>query len=118
MTSREGPSLDVLREAARKAVAVSGLRPVAREIGTTHYALRRFVEGGRRQPYAATEAKLRAWYERTHAPEILRAFRVIMDPVPENRREGAAREMLEALRRIYLQTGVEPPPWMEEMLEN
>jgi hypothetical protein len=62
MSSRENrPPLAALREAVRERVNALGLRVVAREIGTTHVALHRFVHGG--SPHSTTRVKLWTWFE-------------------------------------------------------
>jgi hypothetical protein len=57
----DGPSLDMLREAARVRVDATGLRQVSREIGLTHPSLLAFLRGS--VPHGSTRLKLWTWYE-------------------------------------------------------
>jgi uncharacterized protein YceH (UPF0502 family) len=57
----DGPSLDMLREAARARVDATGLRQVAREIGVAHPSLHAFLHGS--VPHGSTRLKLWTWYE-------------------------------------------------------
>ena len=118
MTARDdGPSLDAMREAAQRAVDASTLREVARQIGTTHYALGRFLAGGRRPPHEGTRRKIRAWYERTQAPHAMaKALTGMLETVPPEMRDDAMRELAMTVERVHRAAGVEPPGWVTELL--
>lgn len=70
MPAREDAvSLDVLREAARLRIADTSLAQTAREIGISHQALSRFLNGA--EPYSRNLARLRQWH-RAGTNELLR----------------------------------------------
>jgi DNA transposition AAA+ family ATPase len=54
--------LDVLRDAVRLRAADTSVTATAREVGISHQALARFLEGA--EPYSRNVAKLRQWYRR------------------------------------------------------
>jgi hypothetical protein len=84
------PTLDTLRDAARERVAAIGLRQVAREIGTTHVALRRFVHGG--LPHSTTRAKLWTWFEGDEVLSLRREVAELRKQVAELERQLRERK--------------------------
>ncbi|HEX2204448.1 MAG TPA: hypothetical protein VHG91_14150 [Longimicrobium sp.] len=113
-------SLDAIRDAARLAVEATSLRAVARAVGMSPMGLRHFLDG--RRPYSATFRKLTAWYV-THAAarhehsegSARAALALLLDGVPEGRREAAAAELLETLERLHRESGLGPPGWLARL---
>jgi hypothetical protein len=117
------PETDVLREAARRAIAASGLRPVAAAIGVSHSGLKKFIEGA--EPYSPTFRKLQEWYLRALIPDgyhddevkAIAAAVLLQDFAPKDR-ENAARELVEMLVRLFRKAGREPPGWVNQLTGN
>jgi hypothetical protein len=111
------PSVDVLRESVRRAVAASTLRTVAAQIGVTHRTAGKFLAGT--PPQEKTLRKLREWYVR-HAGEernvstetVGAALALLTDGLPEKYREGAERDVLDVLRKAHRAAGTKPPRWI------
>lgn len=109
-------AVSVLREAARRAVAASSIRSVAKGIGVSHGAVVKFLDGAK--PQAATMRKLGVWYLRqaggAHLDEeaATLALNLLVSGFPEGEREGLREQLLEVLRGSHRAAGREPPEWM------
>ena len=117
--SRRVP-IDAIREAARLAVEAGSLRAVAREVGMSPMGLRHFLDG--RSPYAATARKLTAWYaahqaaKREFSAEAARAGLVLLlDGIPEGRRDAASARLLGALAQAHADFRSTPPQWLDAL---
>ena len=109
-------SVDVLREALRRAVEADSLRSVAKRAGMSAMGLKAFLAGG--SPQRRTEHKLRKWYVEHGAsgPELSAdtariCAELLMAGIPEAKRDPAVRELMGALEEIYRRKGVEPSGW-------
>lgn len=111
--------VDVLREAAQRRVDDTSLRIAAGEIGVSYSGLRTFLKGT--EPYAPTLAKLRAWYAQTvegqaMTPERARAMlAALVEGLPPERREEAARELVTRLVESYRKSGADVPDWLRAL---
>ena len=110
-----------IREAARRAVAETSLRAVARAIPMSPMGLQHFINGTR--PYRATLRKLTAWYVNRGASrgEFSRdtaraALALLLDGIPEPHQAAARAALLERLLRIHRDARTEPPAWLESLL--
>lgn len=111
--------MDVLRDAVRGAVAASGQRQVARDIGMSATGLRAFLKGG--EPFEATRKKLTAWYlrtaqergEHTTSATAQAALAVLVEHLPEEKREEVVRRMLTELRERTEEAKMRPPGWLK-----
>jgi hypothetical protein len=97
------PSVDVLRESVRRAVAASSLRTVAAQAGLTHRTVGKFLGGT--PPQEKTLRKLREWYVRHAAdtPDLSKetraaALAILLDGVPEKDRPSVEKAVLELIR--------------------
>lgn len=107
-----------LRLAAQAALERRSLRKVADEIGLSPNGLKKFLAGG--SPHAATLGRLRRWYahERLRhgsdddgAREVVLSY--LLQQVPAERREEAARRLPELLGAFVEEFGGQRPPWLE-----
>lgn len=114
-------SVSTLRAAVAEAVARTSSHAVAREVGMSAPSLRDFVNGS--EPRQATVRKLTEWYVRTAAErgEVLSegtaraALALLVEPVPQERRETALRALVDAMERSYRAAGVQVPKWLEKI---
>lgn len=105
------PSLDDLREAARAVVDATSLRHVAEVVEIGSDTLKRFLEGG--NPLPQVRRKLDTWYPRRPWANEWRSLALLVDSLPEGRREEARREIIVLLRRHHERCGIKTPGWLE-----
>lgn len=115
--------IEAIREAARRAVAETSLRAVARSIPMSPMGLQHFVNGTR--PYRSTLRKLTAWYvNRTGSPgefseETVRAaLAILLDGIADERQPAARVQLLTLLVQQHQTADTEPPAWLLAMLES
>jgi hypothetical protein len=109
--------LAAIREAARRAVAETSLRAVARRIPMSPMGLQHFINGT--HPYRSTLRKLTAWYVNRGASrgefseETARAaLAILLDGLPEERQAEARAALLERLAASYAAARTELPTWL------
>lgn len=108
-----------IRAALRREAERTSLRAVARQVEMTPTGLRGVLNGA--TPYAATRAKLRAWYflwQRGREPTPAEAdelIRLLLRRVPHP--ERCIGLLLETLETLHLRAGVMPPPWLPPLAE-
>ena len=112
--------IEAIREAARRAVAESSLRAVARSIPMSPMGLQHFVNGTR--PYRSTLRKLTAWYVNRGASRgefsedtARAALAILLDGIPEGQQEEARAELLERLARLHADARTELPGWLQRL---
>lgn len=127
MTERtRNAAIDRIREHVRAQVARTSLRKVAKRAGVKVGATKKFVDGS--VPY---ERNLRAWKRffardlrdgRAGAPDdavpaldAAAVFDLLLWGLPEDERQAAGLEAVEAMREIYARRGVLPPAWADEL---
>lgn len=115
--------VEAIREAARRAVAQTSLRAVARAIPMSPMGLQHFVNGT--SPYRGTLRKLTAWYvNRTGSPgefseETVRAaLAILLDGIADEQQPAARVQLLTLLVHQHQKAGTEPPAWLVSMLQN
>ena len=115
------PTVVVLREAVRRAVASSSLRAVAEEVGLTHRGLALFLGGSRPRP--GTVRKLTRWYldrprsaGEISADDAEAALAVLLHGFPPARIDETMRYLLTGIRRMGEAAGVAPPSWIDAVL--
>lgn len=112
---------DVLREAARRAVARTSSRAVARDVGLSptglDLALNTSVVWR-----ASTRRKLTDWFIRqaadaaeSDAATVRAALDVLLEKVPGGEREQARAALLAAVEALHRERGREPPRWVGEL---
>lgn len=113
--------VSAIREAARRAVAETSLRAVARAIPMSPMGLQHFINGT--SPYRATLRKLTAWYVNRGASRgefsedtARAALALLLDGIPEPEQPAARASLLERLVRIHRDARTEPPAWLERLL--
>ena len=113
--------LEAIREAARRAVAETSLRAVARSIPMSPMGLQHFVNGTR--PYRSTLRKLTAWYVNRGASRgefsedtARAALAILLDGIPEGQQEEARAELLERLAHLHASARTELPGWLQQLL--
>lgn len=106
-----------VRTAAREAVALQGLRPVARDTGLSPSGLQKFLDGS--TPYAPTWVKLQRWYSSgALSPEEIRAeaaLSLLVDGLPRERKPVIRTRLLQFLREAYRVSGVAAPSWLTSL---
>src|SRR5687767_8550420 len=112
--------LEAIREAARRAVAETSLRAVARSIPMSPMGLQHFVNGTR--PYRSTLRKLTAWYVNRGARRgefseetAQAALAILLDGIPEGEQEAARAALLDRLARLHEDAHTEVPGWLERL---
>lgn len=112
--------VDAIREAARRAIAESSLRAVARSIPMSPMGLQHFVNGTR--PYRSTLRKLTAWYVNRGASRgefsedtARAALDILLDSLPEGQRDEARAALLEDLAEWHARAKTEIPRWLERL---
>jgi hypothetical protein len=112
--------LAAIREAARRAVAETSLRAVAKRVPMSPMGLQHFINGT--HPYRSTLRKLTAWYVNRGASrgefseETARAaLSILLDGLPEERRAAARASLLDRLASTYEAAGAAPPGWLEHL---
>ena len=115
--------VEAIREAARRAVAETSLRAVAKRIPMSPMGLQHFINGTR--PYRATLRKLTAWYVNRGASrgefseETARAaLAILLDGLPEPRQAEARALVLERLAASYAAARTELPSWLRSLLDD
>ena len=120
MRSPRGPvPVEVLRDAAQRAVESTSLRYVAAAVGMVPSGLENFLSGA--PPRARTVRKLREWYVRNAAgigeashETAKAAFAVLLDGIPPGAdREAVLREILEVIVGAHVANRTEPPRWLK-----
>ena len=114
--------IEAIREAARRAVAETSLRAVARSIPMSPMGLQHFVNGTR--PYRSTLRKLNAWYVNRGASrgefseETARAaLAILLDGIPEGQQDDARAALLERLASLHADARTELPLWLARLLD-
>jgi hypothetical protein len=118
--------MDRIREHARRAVARTSLRKVAKAAGVKVGATKKFVDGS--VPYERNARLWKKWYARelregvAGTPDTALAAEdaaVILDlllwSVPEEQREAARQETLLSMRLIHSRRALTPPAWVLEL---
>jgi hypothetical protein len=115
------PTVALLRESVRRAVAAASLRAVAEQVGLTHRGLALFIDGSRPRP--GTVRKLTTWY--LHRPrdanaispdDAEAALAVLVHGVPPGSVDESIRYLLASVRQMSEHAGVAPPPWIDAVL--
>jgi hypothetical protein len=117
----ERPSIDVLREGARRDAESTNLRIVAADVGMSARGLLKFLDGS--APRAATLRKLRDWYVRRAASQgevtldtALAALTVLLDGIPVDEMRDCTTRLLEAVRENHRETGTKEPDWVRKLI--
>ena len=120
------PSMDRIRDYARARVAKTSLRKVAKSAGVKVGATKNFIDGS--VPYERNARLWKRWYARelregmAESPddslptgEARGVLELLLWAVPEEQREAATAEALEAFRQIHLSRQRTPPLWVVEL---
>jgi hypothetical protein len=120
------PSIDRIREHARRMVAKTSLRKVAKAAGVKVGATKKFVDGS--VPYERNARLWKKWYVRELREGIAEApdtalptadAQAILDlllwSIPAEQRADARREVVEMFLRIHNDRQLTPPAWALEM---
>ena len=112
--------IEAIREAARRAVAETSLRAVARSIPMSPMGLQHFVNGTR--PYRSTLRKLTAWYVNRGASrgefseETARAaLAILLDGIPDEQQAAVRAALVERIVFHYQQARTELPLWLQTL---
>lgn len=119
--SRSYMSLEVVRDAVKRAVAQRSLRQVAREVGLSPRGLTLFLEGNRSQ--SGTALKLRDWYVLHGAAAVgvsgdtaAASLEQLLDGLEDGDREQGRMMILGVLDMLHRRRRKTPPPWIEDLL--
>ncbi len=119
--SRSYVSLEVVRDAVRRAVSQRSLRRVSREVGLSPRGLNLFLEGNRSQ--SGTALKLRSWYVVHGAEDVgvsgdtaAASLDQLLDGLEEGDREQGRMIILGVLDMLHRRRRKTPPPWIEDLL--
>jgi hypothetical protein len=112
--------IEAIREAARRAVAETSLRAVARSIPMSPMGLQHFVNGT--QPYRSTLRKLTAWYVNRGASRgefseqtARAALAILLDGIPDPQQGEVRAALLEQLAAHYQRARTDLPAWLERL---
>ena len=122
-STRDGPPIQTLRQAARLYVDATSLRHAARDIGMSPTGLRGFIDGA--DPYMKTTRKLTEWYIReiqSRNAELTQesasaALSLLVQHFPETHREPTMAELLAVLDRRCRETNTPRPVWLADLRE-
>jgi len=116
------PSIDRIREHARRSVARTSLRKVAKAAGVKVGATKKFIDGS--VPYERNARLWKKWYARELREGIAEApddalpsvdatalLDVLTWSVPEEQRDDFRRELVEAVIRLHTSRSLTPPAW-------
>jgi len=116
------PSIDRIREHARRSVARTSLRKVAKAAGVKVGATKKFIDGS--VPYERNARLWKKWYARELREGIAEApddalpsvdatalLDVLTWSVPEEQRDDFRRELVEAVIRLHTGRSLTPPAW-------
>ena len=122
MSSSERAPVEVIREAAQRAVAARGLRPVARDVDVNAMTLDHFLRR-RHTQQESTLDKLNTWYARQALEtleqtkdDVRAGLALLVKGFPENERREAALIVLQALRDFCRKKRRPPPDWLKALL--
>lgn len=130
MAERAGePSIDRIREHARRSVARTSLRKVAKAAGVKVGATKKFIDGS--VPYERNARLWKKWYARelregvAEAPDdalpsvdAVALLDVLTWSVPEEQRGDFRRELVEAVIRLHTSRSLTPPAWALDLSGN
>ena len=118
--------MDRIREYARRVVARTSLRKVAKVAGVKVGATKKFIDGS--VPYERNARAWKKWYARelregaagvpdtaldtTDAEAILD---LLLWSIPEEQRAAVRRESVESFRQLHLSRSIVPPAWVLEL---
>lgn len=118
--------MDRIRDHARRVVARTSLRKVAKVAGVKVGATKKFIDGS--VPYERNARAWKKWYARelregaagvpdtalatTDAEAILD---LLLWSIPEEHRDAVRRQAVESFRRLHLSRSIVPPAWVAEL---
>jgi len=118
--------MDRIREHARRAVARTSLRKVAKAAGVKVGATKKFVDGS--VPYERNARLWKKWYARElregaagvpdtalAAADAAMILDLLLWSIPEEQREAAKQETLLSMRLIHTRRSLTPPAWVLEL---
>ena len=117
------PSMDRIREHARRVVARTSLRKVAKAAGVKVGATKKFIDGS--VPYERNGRLWKKWYARElregvaespddalPATDAATMLEMLVWSVPEEQRAGAVQEMIARCEELFTARGLTPPAWV------
>lgn len=120
------PGVDRIREYARARVARTSLRKVAKSAGVKVGATKKFIDGS--VPYERNARLWKRWYARelreglaespddaVPTPDALAALDMLLWTIPEEQREAARADVVEAFRKIHQERAPRLPLWVVEL---
>ena len=123
MAERAGePSIDRIREHARRSVARTSLRKVAKAAGVKVGATKKFIDGS--VPYERNARLWKKWYARELREGVAEApddalptgdaqalLDVLSWSVPEEQRDAYRRDLVSAVIQLHASRSLTPPAW-------
>lgn len=119
-------SMDRIREHARRTVARTSLRKVARAAGVKVGATKKFIDGS--VPYERNGRLWKKWYARelrdgvADAPDTAlptadaeAILELLLWSIPEEQRDQAKAQTVLAVREIHQSRSLTPPAWVLEL---
>ena len=118
--------MDRIRDHARRVVARTSLRKVAKVAGVKVGATKKFIDGS--VPYERNARLWKKWYVRelregaagvpdTALPtaDAEAILELLLWSIPEENRDAAKRDAVESFRQLHLSRGLVPPAWIVEL---
>ncbi|HKP77199.1 MAG TPA: hypothetical protein VJT67_16825 [Longimicrobiaceae bacterium] len=118
--------MDRIRDHARRVVAATSLRKVAKVAGVKVGATKKFIDGS--VPYERNARAWKKWYARelregtAGAPDTAlptadaeAILELLLWAVPEEQRDAARSEAIELFRGIHVRRSVTPPAWVVDL---
>ena len=120
--------MDRIRDHARRVVARTSLRKVAKVAGVKVGATKKFIDGS--VPYERNARLWKKWYARelregtAAAPDTAlptsdaeAILELLLWSIPEEQRDAAKRATVASLRQLHLSRNLVPPAWVIELGE-
>jgi hypothetical protein len=118
--------MDRIRDHARRVVARTSLRKVAKVAGVKVGATKKFIDGS--VPYERNARLWKRWYARelregtAGAPDTALAtpdaeaiLELLLWSIPEEQRHAAKRETVGFMREIHVRRSLTPPAWVLDL---
>ena len=118
--------MDRIRDHARRVVARTSLRKVAKVAGVKVGATKKFIDGS--VPYERNARLWKKWYARelregaagvpdTALPtaDAEAILELLLWSIPEEHRDATRRETVESFRQRHLSRSIVPPAWIVEL---
>jgi len=119
--------MDRIRDHARRVVAATSLRKVAKVAGVKVGATKKFIDGS--VPYERNARQWKKWYARElregaagapdtalATPDAALILELLLWAIPDEQRGAATGEAVELFRDLHLRRALPPPAWVMDLV--